>query len=125
MRAPPTKDRAYSHQLSRQNREFFPTRSGRRRRNQCFDGQTAITGNDVERAAQRQDPLAHADEPEAELLAWLHAAAVVADPYPGTAAAIACRLRHRLDDDIDRGRAGVAEHVGGRLLPDAGDGGVL
>src|SRR3954451_25424751 len=119
MRAPATKGRAVSHQISRPNREFFPTRSGRCRRDQGLYGQTTVTRDDVERAAQRENPLAHADEPEAELLAGLHAAAIVADPHPGTAAAVACRLRHRLDDDVNRGRAGVAEHFGERPLPDA------
>src|SRR3954469_5862210 len=122
MRAPATKGRAVSHQFSRPNREFFPTRSGRYRRNQGLYGHTTVTRDDVERAAQRENPLAHADEPEAELLAGLHAAAIVADPHPGTAAAVACRLRPRLDDDVNRGRAGVAEHVGERLLHDAVDG---
>ncbi len=72
------KDRA-SHKGRAISAPVFPTKSGifpdlsRARssaasRNQRLDGQAAVAGDDTERAAQRQNALAHADEAEAELL---------------------------------------------------------
>src|SRR3954454_19129147 len=97
-------------------------RSSNRRRNQRLHRDTALAGGHAKRTAQRQNALAHADQTEAELLARLHAAPVVADPHPGADPTVTARLPGRLDNDIDRGRAGVAKHIGQRLLHDAVDG---
>src|ERR1700757_766503 len=50
------------------------------RGNHGFDGDTCLAGRHGERSAQRQEPLPHSDQAEAELLVRLQPATVVANP---------------------------------------------
>src|SRR4051794_7753007 len=62
-------------------------------------------------AAERDQPLAHANEAEAELVLGRQPASVVAYAHPRVAAAVSRHgLLQRLDRDVDRGRLSVAEH---------------
>jgi hypothetical protein len=69
-----------------------------------------VAGDDVQRTAQRQYSLAHADQAETELVIRRQTAAIVADAHQGAGATSvhSCSLFHRY---ADGGRVGVAEGV--------------
>src|SRR5437588_10854406 len=117
------------------SREKFPKRcrasrlcgtdsSPRAAGNQRFDRHAAVVGGDRERPPQRQYPLAHPGQAEAELVIRLHAAAIIADAHAREAAICTQprRLFGRLDADIDGGRPGMTEDVGQGFLNNAVDG---
>ena len=69
-----------------------------------------------------KNPLAHADQAEAERVIRLEPLAIVADADPRAAATFphARRRFGGLDGDIDRGRLRVTEDIGERFLNDRG-----
>ena len=78
----------------------------------------SVAGDDIQRTAERQYSLAHADQAEAGLVIRRQTATVVADAHYG-AAAISIHSCGLLDRDADGGRVGVAEGVRQGFLNDA------
>ena len=85
---------------------------------QCLDRHAALARGNRKRAAERKNPLTHADQAETERVIRLEPLPIVADADPRAAATFphARRRFGRLDGDVDRCCLRMTEDIGERFL---------